>query len=138
MKSVAKALVVAVTALVVIVSNPLASHANGGGNHNKQASPTEEQVSVKYLGTDNGRLVFNVVFDNPTGEKFALIIKNDAGDIVFHQQFNETHFAKNVYFENTDEDINPTFVIRSGNNNDIVRQFHVVKTITENTTVTSL
>jgi hypothetical protein len=138
MKSVAKALVVAVTALVVIVSNPLASHANGGGNHNKKASPTEEQVSVKYVGTENGRLVFNIVFDNPTGEKFALIIKNDAGDIVFHQQFNETHFAKNVYFENTDEDINPTFVIRSGNSNDIVRQFHVVKTITENTTVTSL
>ena len=65
------------------------------------------------------------------------IVKNDNGDVVYHQQFNGTHFAKNVYFENTDEEIQPTFIIRNANN-EVVRQFHVVKTITENTTVTSL
>ncbi len=137
MKSVVKALVVAATALVVIVSNPLASHANGGGNHNKKASLTDEQVFVKYVGTTDNHVVFQVQFDNPTGEKFALIIKNDNGDIVYHQQFTETHFSKNVYFENTDAEIDPTFIIR-GNSSDIVRQFHVVKTVTENTTVTVL
>ena len=138
MKSVVKAIAVAATALVVIVSNPLASHANGGGNHNKKTSLTDEQVSIKYVGTTDNHVVFQVQFENPTGEKFSLIIKNDNGDIVYHQQFTETHFAKNVYFENTESEIDPTFVIRSANSSDIVRQFHVVKTITENTTVTVL
>jgi hypothetical protein len=134
MKSVVKAIAVVATALVVIVSNPLASNANGGGT---KASINDAQVSVKYVGTDDNHVVFQVQFDNPTGEKFALIIKNDNGDVVYHQQFNGTHFAKNVYFENTDGEIEPTFIIRNANN-EVVRQFHVVKTITENTTVTSL
>jgi hypothetical protein len=134
MKSVVKAIAVVATALVVIVSNPLASMANGGG---AKASINEAQVSVKYVGTDDNRVVFQVQFDNTTGEKFSLIIKNDNGDVVYHQQFSQTHFAKNVYFENTDGEIEPTFIIRNANN-EVVRQFHVVKTITENTTVTSL
>ena len=136
MKSVVKALAVLATALVVIVSNPLASQANGGS---KKTTTTlnDEQVSVKYVGTTDNHVVFQVNFENPTGEKFSLIIKNDNGDVVYHQQFNETHFAKNVYFENTDTDIAPTFIIRNANN-EIVRQFRVVKTVTENTTVTSL
>lgn len=134
MKAVAKVIAVALTALVMIVSNPLASQANGGA---KKATITDDQVSVKYVGTTDNKVVFQVAFENPTGEKFSLIIKNDNGDVVYHQQFNETHFAKNVYFENTDADITPTFVIRNANN-EIVRQFRVVKTVSENTTVTSL
>jgi len=135
MKAVTKVLAVALTALVVIVSNPLASKANDGGS--KKASINDAQVSVTYVGTADDNVVFQVQFDNPTGEKFSLIIKNDNGDVVYHQQFTGTHFAKNVYFENTDGEIEPTFIIRNSNNQ-VVRQFHVVKTITENTTVTSL
>jgi len=137
MKAVSKIIAVAFTAVVVLVANPLVSHANGGGAK-KVSSLTDAQVSVKYVGTSNNQVVFQVVFDNPTGEKFALIIKNDAGDVVYHQQFNETHFAKNVYFENTDNEIQPTFIVRGANGSDVVRHFQVVKTVTENTTVTSL
>jgi hypothetical protein len=137
MKAVAKIIAVAFTAVVVLVANPLASHANGGGAK-KVSSLTDAQVSVKYVGTSNNQVVFQVVFDNPTAEKFSLIIKNDAGDVVYHQQFSETHFAKNVYFENTDNEIQPTFIVRGASGTDIVRHFQVVKTVTENTTVTSL
>ena len=134
---VVKVIAVALTAVVVFVSNPLTSQANGGGIK-KSSSVTDEQVSVKYQGTTENHIVFKVEFENPTAEKFWLIIKNDNGDVIFHQQFNDTHFAKSVFFENTDTEIQPTFVIRTGNNNDIVRQFHVNKTITENTIVTRL
>ena len=137
MKAVAKIIAVAFTAVVVLVANPLASHANGGGSK-KVSTLTDAQVSIKYVGTTNNQVVFQVVFDNPTAEQFSLIIKNDAGDVVYHQQFSETHFAKNVYFENTDNEIQPTFIVRAANGTDIVRHFQVVKTVTENTTVTSL
>ena len=134
---VVKAISVAVAAVVILVSNPFTSQANGGGNNNKKASLTEEQVSVKYLGTNDNNIVFKVEFENPTAEKFWLIIRNDAGDVVYHQQFNDVHFSKNVFFENTDSEIHPTFVIRNGNN-EIVRQFAVNRTLTENTIVTKL
>ncbi|HEY4107376.1 hypothetical protein [Puia sp.] len=135
MKAVAKILAVAVTAAVIVVSNPTSTLANGG--ENKKAA-TEQQVTVKYQGTSNNAISFKVEFDNPTAEKFSLIIKNDNGDVVFHQQFNDAHFSKNVFFENTDADIHPTFIIRTANNTEIVRQFQVSKTVTENTTVTLL
>ena len=134
MKAVAKILTVAFAAAVVVVSNPLSTLANGGEN---KKAVTEEQVSVKYAGASNNNIAFKVEFANPTGEKFSLIIKNDNGDVVYHGQFNDAHFSKNVFFENTDADIHPTFIIRTGNN-EIVRQFQVSKTVTENTTVTLL
>lgn len=137
MKTVAKIIAVALTAAVVVVSNPLTTFANGGKNE-KKAAGNEEQVSVKYQGTTYNAIAFKVEFDNPTGEKFALIIKNDNGDVVYHQQFSEAHFSKNVYIENADSEIQPTFIIRTANNAEIVRQFQVSKTVTENTTVTQL
>ncbi len=135
---VVKGIAVALAAVVLLVSNPLTSSANGGGISNKKATLTEEQVSVKYQGTSDNNIIFKVEFNNPTAEKFWLIIKNDNGDVVYHQQFSETHFSKSVFFQNTDSEIHPTFVIRSSNNSEIVRQFLVNKTVTENTVVTKL
>lgn len=136
MKAVVKAIAVAFSAMVVL--SPLASQANGGGTNSKHASLTDQQVSIKYVGTSENQVVFQVNFENPTGEKFSLIIRNDNGDVVYHQAFNDTHFSRNVYIDNNGSDITPTFIIRGAGSNEIVRQFRVAKTVTENTTVTRL
>jgi hypothetical protein len=125
----------ALTAVVVFFSN--AASANEGGSK-KASSATEAQVSVKYQGTTENNIIFKVEFENPTSEKFSLIIKNDNGDVVYHQQFTDAHFSKSVFFQNTDAQIHPTFIIRTGNNNEIVRQFEVNRTLTESTVVTRL
>jgi len=135
MKAVAKIVAVAFTAAVIVASNPLTTLANGG--ENKKAA-TEQQVTVKYQGASNNAIAFKVEFDNPTGEKFSLIIKNDNGDIVYHQQFSDAHFSRNVFIADTDSDIHPTFVIRTAGNTEIVRQFQVSKTVTESTVATQL
>ena len=132
---VVKAIAVVMTS-IVLLGNPFTSKANGGSNG--KTSLTEEQVSVKYVGTDDNNIIFKVEFENPTAEKFWLIIKNDNGDVVYHQQFSDAHFSKSVFFQNTDTDIHPTFVIRSSNNSEVVRQFAVNKTITESTVATKL
>ncbi len=132
-----KVIVAALAAVVILIGNPLTGKANGG-NNDKKVSPAETQVSVKYQGTSDNNLVFKVGFENPTAQKFWLIIKNDNGDIIYHHQFSGTNFEKNVCFENTDTEIQPTFIIRTSDNVDIVRQFQVNKTVIENTVVTSL
>ncbi len=132
---VVKAISTAATAAVIFIANPIVSLANGGKND--KAKLTDEQVSVQYVGANDQHVVFHVNFENPTGEKFWLIIKNDAGDVVYRKQFTDAHFSKSVYFENEQSEIRPTFIIRNSAN-EITRQYAVTKTITENTVVTKL
>ena len=131
---VVKAITVAVAAIVLFVSNPLTSQANGG---KKTAILNDEQVNVTYVGTNDNSVVFRVELENPTAAKFWLIIKNDNGEVVYRKQFSDAHFVKSVYFQKEEADIHPTFVIRNGEN-EIVRQFAVNRTVTENTVVTRL
>ena len=131
-----KTIAIALTAAMFLFGSPLTSKANGG-NSNKTATATEAPVSVTYQGVSDNNLVFKVDYENVSGGKFWLIIKNDNGDIIYHQQFSDVHFSKTIFLQNTDTEINPTFVIRA-NNNDIVRQFQVNKIITETTVVTGL
>ena len=132
---VVKALSVVAVAAVLVVSNPLSTLANGG--HDKKLGLTEEQVSVQYVGSNDNSVVFRVEFENPTSSKFWLIIKNDAGDVIYRKQFSDVHFAKSISFQKEESEIHPTFVIRNGEN-EIVRQFAVTSTVTENTVVTKL
>jgi hypothetical protein len=131
-----KVIAVALTAALFLFGSPLTSKANGGGAK-KPAKITETQVSVTYQGTNDNSLVFKVDYENVAGGKFWLIIKDDAGEVVYHQQFSDVHFSKTVYFQNTDTEINPTFVIHT-NKTDVVRQFQVNKIMTETTVVTGL
>ena len=130
-----KVIAVALTAVLFLFGSPLTSKANGGPK--KSASITEAQVSVTYQGVSDNSLVFKVNYENLSGQKFWLIIKNDAGDVVYQQHFTDTYFGKTIYFQNTDLNITPTFVIRTGND-EVVRQFQVNKVITETTVVTGL
>src|SRR4051812_3656003 len=129
----------AVLAIALFISNPVTSLANGGkGGDKKVSSLTDQQVSIQYVGNSENNIVFRVEFENPTTEKFWLIIKNDAGDVIYRKQFSDVHFAKTIFFQNDESsDIHPTFVIRNGDN-EVVRQFSVNKTLTENTVVTRL
>jgi len=131
---VVKTLAAVVVAVVFTVSNPLASFANEG---NKNANLKDDQVSVQYVGTNENQVVFHVEFENPTAEKFWLIIKNDAGDVIYRKQFSGTHFSKSVYVVKEDTEIRPTFIIRNSNN-EVVRKFAVSNVVTENTVVTKL
>ena len=132
---VVKALSIAAVAIVLFVSNPLSSFANGG-NHTA-IKLTSEQVTVQYIGTNNDYVVFHIALENPTAEKFWLIIKNDAGDVIYRKQFSDAHFAKNVSLQKEETDMHPTFVIRNADS-EVSRQFAVTRTVTENTVITEL
>jgi hypothetical protein len=103
----------------------------------KILSPNEQNVSVNFLGASENNLVFHLEFDNKSGEKFWLIIKNDAGDVVYQESFTDLHFAKNIRITKVDSDINPTFVIRT-NTGQVERKFSVKNKVSETLVVTSL
>ena len=103
----------------------------------KIISPTDKQVTVNFVGaTDNG-LVFHLEFDNKSGEKFWLIVKNDAGEVVYQNSFSDVHFEKNIRITSEEFELNPTFVIRTSTEQ-VERKFSVKSKTSESYVVTNL
>jgi hypothetical protein len=115
-----KSVSVLATAAALLVSNPASA------NTIDDKSPVNAQVSVKYTGSNSKTIVFRVNFENTTAEKFWLIIKNDAGEVVYEEQFTDLHFDRNVYLDVEETKIKPTFIIRL-KDQDIERKLMVTK-----------
>jgi hypothetical protein len=103
----------------------------------KIISPSDKQVTVNFIGVSDNNLVFHLEFENKTGEKFYLIVKNDAGDIVYQNSYNDVHFAKNIRIPKEESVMQPTFVIRTSTEQ-VERKFSVNVKVSENFVVTSL
>lgn len=103
----------------------------------KIISPTDKNVNVTFVGATDNSLVFHLEFENKTGEKFYLIVKNDAGEIVYQASYNDVHFEKNIRIQKEDSEIHPTFVIRTANEQ-VERKFSVNRKVSENFVVTNL
>jgi hypothetical protein len=103
----------------------------------KIISPSDKQVTVNFVGVSDNSLVFHLEFDNKTGEKFYLVIKNDAGEIVYQNAYNDVHFEKNIRIPKEDTEIRPTFIIRTASEQ-IEKKFSVDRKVSENLVVTSL
>ncbi|MDP9042036.1 MAG: hypothetical protein M3N30_08640 [Bacteroidota bacterium] len=103
----------------------------------KIISPSDKEVNVTFVGATDNSLVFHLNFENKTGEKFYLIVKNDAGDIVYQGAYSDVHFEKNIRIQKEDSEIHPTFVIRTSTEQ-IERKFSVNRQVSENFVVTNL
>ena len=103
----------------------------------KIISPTDKEVNVTFVGTTDNSLVFHLNFDNKSGEKFSLIIKNDAGEVVYQATYNDIHFEKNIRIQKEDSEMHPTFVIRTSTEQ-VERKFSVNRQVSENFVVTTL
>jgi hypothetical protein len=103
----------------------------------KITSPTDKQVSVNFIGATESNYVFHLEFDNKTGEKFYLIVKNDVGEIVYQNAFTGVHFETNIRLPKEETEIHPTFVIRTANEQ-IEKKFSVSRNVSETFVATSL
>jgi len=134
---VSKAVSAVVMAVVLFVSNPLSGHANGINDKKNPSGLNKDEVSIQYVGSTESNVVFSVKYENPTAQKFWLIVKNDAGETIYRQQFNEAHFNKSIYLQKDEAEIHPTFVIRKGND-EVAHSFVINRVLTENVVVTKL
>jgi hypothetical protein len=100
-------------------------------------SPVDQAVTVNYVGATDNNLVFHLAFNNASAEKFWLIIKNDAGDVVFQQAYKDVNFSKTIRLPKEVGEMRPTFVIRTANDQ-VERKFAVNTRISENVVVTKL
>lgn len=83
-----------------------------------------EPVIVKYLGTQDDMVVFNVSYANPDGSKFTVIVKDQDGTQLYQNIFSEKSFYKQFRLPKTDKD-RIVFVVRNGKDADVVKTFEI-------------
>ena len=131
-KTIASAAVIA----SLFISNPLTSVA-GTVKGNEKAGVVNDQADVQYAGANEGAYLFRVEFNNPSAQKFTLIIKNEEGVTVYNEKFSDTNFGKTFQLPYDGNDIQPTFIIRTANG-EVKRSFFVSRKVVENYQVTKL
>jgi hypothetical protein len=105
-----------VTAALLILGTV---YAQNPGDQSKETA-----AAVKYLGSDEDMIVFNVSYPNPDGNKFQIIIKDQDGTQLYQHFFSERSFYRQFRLPKADED-RIVFVIRDNAGEDIVKTFEV-------------
>jgi hypothetical protein len=88
------------------------------------AAQGENAASVRYLGTQDDMLIFNVSYDNPEGNKFVVTVKDQDGSQLYQSPFWDKAFYKQFKLSKSDRD-KIIFVIRNGERAPIVKTFSV-------------
>jgi hypothetical protein len=83
-----------------------------------------DNANVKYVGTQDDMVVFNVSYSNPDGSKFTLIVKDQDGQPLYSNSFNDKSFYKQFRLPKTDKD-RVVFVFRDGHDADVVKAFEI-------------
>jgi len=85
---------------------------------------TDNAATVKYLGTQDDMLVFDISYTNPTNGKFQVVIKDQDGTAVYQNVFSEKTIYKQFRLPKSEKD-RVVFVIRDYKDADIVKTFDI-------------
>ncbi len=64
------------------------------------------RLSVKYLGSTDDSLEFDVRYSNQKGNTFSFVVKDENGEVLFEKQYNAKVFNKKIRFPKGMEDAN--------------------------------
>jgi uncharacterized radical SAM superfamily protein len=117
-----KAMLVAALISAVSFSAMAAPATSKNGKNEKTA-----QNNIQYVGTTDDNIVFNVKYDNADASKFDLVIKNEYGETVYQQTFNDKNFDKKVVLVKEPGDARLTFIIKGA---DTYKQSFDISTVT--------
>ena len=88
------------------------------------AGATDNAATVKYLGTQDDMLVFDVTYTNPAKGKFQIVIKDQDGTQLYQNLFSEKTIYKQFRVPKSEKD-RVVFLIRDFRDADIVKTFDV-------------
>jgi hypothetical protein len=99
---------------------------------------TDKNTTVKYVGTQDDVILFNVSVDNPNGNKFSVIVTDNEGNQLFAEVYNDRKFDKRFKLPKT-ETGKLTFVVRNFKDaSDDVHSFEVSNRVIEDVVVTAV
>jgi hypothetical protein len=105
------------TTFVMTLAAAHAQEASSGDGQN-------EQATVKYLGTQEDMIVFNVAYSNPEGNKFQLTIRDQDGSSLYQNTFSDKSFYKQFRLPKSDKD-RVAFIFHTTHDADVVKTFEI-------------
>ena len=100
-------------------------------------NPGDKITEVKYIGTSEDAVLFNVSVDNPTGSKFNVIVLDEEGNQIFNEIYTEKKFDKKFKLPKSEKN-KLTFVIRNFKTADVKQTFEINTKFVEDVIVTKL
>jgi hypothetical protein len=100
-------------------------------------NPGEKTTEVKYIGTSEDAVIFNVSVDNPTGGKFSVIVMDEEGNQIFQEIYTDKKFDKRFKLPKAEKN-KLTFVIRNFKTADVKQTFEINTKYVEDVVVTKL
>jgi len=89
---------------------------NEGGNMIIDSTKSNK-LEVKYLGSHNDNLEFDVHYNNLKGNSFAFVVKDEDGEVLFEKEYSNKQFHKKVQLAKFDDLRKLSFSILSENDN---------------------
>lgn len=83
-------------------------------NNAGEAAAAKAAAEIKFAGSSKDQASFSIKFNNPTGEKFTLLVLDAKGDLFFKESYASKDFAKRFVLAKEDAE-KLTFRIQSGN-----------------------
>jgi hypothetical protein len=80
-------------------------------NINSKDSAASENVQVKYLGSMDDGVLFNVKYNNQTASPFTLIVSDASGEVLYEQIYTDKQFDKKFLLSRAYDKM--SFVIRN-------------------------
>jgi hypothetical protein len=99
------------------------------------ATPAEKNAQINYLGTQEGMVLFNVIYDNPTGNKFTVNVVDQEGYSIYQETSSDKKFDKRFKLLAPDNS-KLTFVIKNARETNFTQSFEINTHVVEDVIVT--
>ena len=114
MKTIMRSKFIRLTAAMLIIAQVAAAQTKAVAI----MEPVIGTATVKHIGNPSGTMVFQVQYENLAGEKFALIIKDNDGAVLFQDVYIDKNFDKKFQLPKGDAD-KLKFIIKGIRNNNV-------------------
>jgi hypothetical protein len=76
-----------------------------------------QEMKVKYIEGDNDAMLFNLRYNNDSGNGFKLMVLNETGEVLFQNNYSGKKFKKRIRLTRLTDTDGVTFIIRSPKEN---------------------
>jgi hypothetical protein len=106
--------------IALFIGISVVGFANGSdsvGRHGVDASAAE----VKYIAGKDGDVLFNVVYNNATGQRFSVLVLDEFGNQLYQNSFSDKKFDRKFKLADPESTNSLTFIIRNYGDNSVQR-----------------
>ena len=106
----------------------------------QDSSRSNSPAIVKYIGSVEDQVLFQLSYDNKEGAVFYIMVKDDQGNILYNGKFNDAKFSKQFRFYKSDLSNSGVSFILTSQNEKQNQVFHISTTsrVIEDVVVTKL